>query len=202
MAKPTLVSETQTASAEPADLFDDLSKFRLSQDFERSAGVKKLLTKIPVLQRPNPQTFFRIHPDPAYRGAFAVINLKDEREFYLLSTNVAESLPGEYQMVLIYAGITRQGTVFLWPVPLPGSDGKINEWHRSAHQCAELAMTRWIRMRADQELRGYATWESDKIEPPKWPENLSFAEMLRLGFGRGFVITDLDHPVVQRLRGL
>ena len=36
--------------------------------------------------------------------------------------------------------------------------------------------------------------------PGTWPD-LSFAEILRLGF-KGYVITSLDHPVVQRLRGL
>ena len=115
--------------------------------------------------------------------------------------DIANSLTGDFAMVMVYTAITRQGTLFLWPIPLPGADGRINEYHRSAHQHAEMAMTRWIRMRADAESRGYVAWEAEgEIADPAWPD-LSFAEILRLGF-KGYVITSLDHPVVQRLRGL
>jgi len=202
--KPTLVPETpespETPASEPRDIFDDLSKFRLGQDFQKTGGVKKLLTKVPV-RKPSPQFFFRVRPEPAYREALAVIELKEDREFYLLSMDIANSLTGDFAMVMAYTAITRQGTLFLWPIPLPGADGRINEYHRSAHQHAEMAMTRWIRMRADAESRGYVAWEAEgEIADPAWPD-LSFAEILRLGF-KGYVITSLDHPVVQRLRGL
>ena len=44
-------------------------------------------------------------------------------------------------MSTLYTTITRQGVVSLWPIRLPLPDGRYNEWHRSAAEAAELAMT-------------------------------------------------------------
>jgi hypothetical protein len=37
------------------------------------------------------------------------------------------------------------------------------------------------------------------LPEPEWPE-LSFQEILKIGFG-DYQINNLDHPVIQRLRG-
>ena len=61
------------APAQP-DPFDP-TNLRLSQSFTETAGVKKLLTAVPV-RKPNPQDFVRVHPGPAFRDNFPVIELK------------------------------------------------------------------------------------------------------------------------------
>ena len=45
----------------PPDPFDP-ANLRLSQSFTDMAGVKKLLTNVPV-KKPNPQKFVRDHPN-------------------------------------------------------------------------------------------------------------------------------------------
>jgi hypothetical protein len=64
MATPQLqilssTGQTADAPLSPDDPFD-LSKLRLDQSFVETAGVKKLLTTVPV-RRPNPQDFIRVH---------------------------------------------------------------------------------------------------------------------------------------------
>jgi hypothetical protein len=178
----------------------DLNSLRLDQSFIESAGVKKLLTTVPV-RKPNPQDFVRTHPDPAYRAALAIIELKDDRETYLVPPPIARDLPGEYAMAMIYTAINRQGVVFLWPVLLPAPDGRILEWHRSAAEAAELAMKRWVRIKSNMSLRAYEMFEAASTIPdPEWPE-LPFQELLRIGF-RDRLVDRLDHAVVKRLRGL
>jgi hypothetical protein len=189
--------EAPSTSAE--DPFD-LSNLRLSQDFVETAGVKKLLTTVPV-RRPHSQDFVRVHPDPNYRMTFAVIDLKDDREIYLLPPAIARQLPGEFVMDTLYTTINRQGVVHLWPVRLPASDGRINEWHRSAAEAAELAMEKWARVKANMSLGAYEMFEAASTIPdPTWPE-LSFQELVKIAF-RDRLITSLDHPVIKRLRGL
>jgi hypothetical protein len=78
----------------------NLSNLRLSQDFVETAGVKKLLTTVPV-RRPHSQDFVRVHPDPNYRMTFAVIDLKDDREIYLLPPAIAQQLPGEFVTITL-----------------------------------------------------------------------------------------------------
>jgi hypothetical protein len=178
----------------------DLTNLRLDQSFVESAGVKKLLTTIPV-RKPNPQDFVRVNPSSEYRAALAIIELKDDREIYLVPPAIAIDLPGEYAMTTIYVAINRQGVTFLWPVRLPAPDGRINEWNRSAAEAAELAMRRWVRVKANMSLGAYEMFEAASTIPdPEWPE-LPFQELLRIGF-RDRLIDRLDHAVVKRLRGL
>ena len=133
-----IVSKLQAAP----DPFDP-ENLRLDQSFVETSGVKKLLTTVPV-RKPNNQDFVRTHSDEAYRLTSAIIELKDDREVYLVLPHVAHQLPGECSPVILYTAINRQGVVFLWPVKLPAADGKILEWHRSAAEAAERAMASWI----------------------------------------------------------
>jgi hypothetical protein len=186
----------------PVDQGDpyDLTKLRLDQNFVETAGVRKLLTTVPV-RKPNPQDFVRVHPGQDYRAVLAVIELRDDREIYLVPPAVARDLPGEFVMVTIYTAINRQRVVFLWPVKLPAPDGRINEWHRSAAEAAEVAMTKWVRVKANMSLGAYEMTESTAVIPdPEWPD-LPFEELLRIGF-KGKLIDRFDHAVVKRLRGL
>jgi hypothetical protein len=136
-----------TNSLAAPDPFDPAS-LRLDQSFVETSGVKKLLTTVPV-RKPNNQDFVRVYPSEDYRLTAAVIELKDDREVYLVLPQIAHQLPGECSPVILYTAINRQGVVFLWPVKLPAPDGKINEWHRSAGEAAERAMTCWLRVKAD-----------------------------------------------------
>ena len=146
------------------------------------AGVKKLLTTVPV-RKPFAQDFVRVHSDAAFRDAFAFIELKnDDREHYLVMPSIAEAVSTEIVMKMIYTTINRQGTVFLWPVPLPTPDGRINEWHRSAQEAAERAMGCWIRIKANMALRANEIFVApSSIPDPVWPEH-SFQDLLRIGF--------------------
>jgi hypothetical protein len=78
----------ETASPPTANDPFDLSRLTLSQDFVQTAGVKRLVLTVPI-RKPTPQEFIRVHPDPAYRAVLAVIELKDDREFYLLTPEIA-----------------------------------------------------------------------------------------------------------------
>jgi hypothetical protein len=190
----------QTPTETPRDIFDDLSQLRLDQNFTETAGVKKLLTTIPV-RKPHPQEFVRVHPDPKYRETVALIELKDAREIYLVTPAVANELPGEFFMATLYTAVNRQGVVFLWPVRLPNSDGKTIEWHRSAAEAAERAMRTWVRIKANMSLGAYDIFEAPAttVEPqlPTAPYN----ELLRIALRERLVIS-LDHPVIKALRGL
>jgi len=188
-----------TPSAAVPDPFD-LASLRLNPSFIETAGVKKLIVTIPV-KRPSPQDFVRVHPAPDYRDNFAMIDLKDDREEYLVQPAILPELTSEVVYKTVFTAVNRQGVVFLRPVRLPAPDDRKTEWHRSAREAAELAMTRWVRMKANMSLGAYEITVADSVmADPVWPE-LSYAELLRIAF-RERIITTLDHPVIKRLRGL
>src|SRR5215831_1006835 len=189
--------ETETPSS-AADPFD-LASLRLNPSFIETAGVKKLLTTVPV-KKPSPQDFVRVHPAPDFRENFAMIELKDDREEYLVQPAILPELTSEVVYKTVFTAVNRQGVVFLWPVRLPAPDDRKTEWPRSAREAAELAMTRWVRMKANMSLGAYEITEAQSVmADPVWPE-LSYTELLRIAF-RERIITTLDHPVIKRLRG-
>jgi hypothetical protein len=201
--KPKPALQSVDANAEisgVADPFADLDNLRLRQDFAQTVGVKKLLTTVPV-RKPHGQDFVRVRPDPAYRESFPAIDLKSERELYVVTADMHAELGIECVPVRLFTAINRQGVVFLWPVRLPAADGKTNEWWRSAAEAAEMAMTQWVRMKANMDLGAYEiSVATGTLKDPSWPD-LSFNELLRIAF-RGCIIDNVDHPVVKRLRGL
>jgi hypothetical protein len=105
------------STANDADPFADLSKLRLDQSFVELAGVTKLLTTVPV-RKPLAQDFVRVHPDAAFRMPCAIIELKDDREHYLVTANIVAAVATEVVMKTVYTAINRQSTVFLWPAEI------------------------------------------------------------------------------------
>jgi hypothetical protein len=197
MAEPEFKS---ASTSEPSEEFD-LNRLRLSQSFTETAGVKKLLRTVPV-RKPNRQDFVRVHPSADYRADFAMIELKDEGEeqYIVRGHDLIGELAGEIVPKTLFTAISRQGVVFLWPVPLPVG-GKQIEWHRSLREAAEIGIEQWVRVKANMSLGAYEmTVAESAMAEPIWPD-VTFQELIRIAF-RDRLITTIDHPVIKRLRGL
>jgi hypothetical protein len=177
----------------------DLSRLRLSQNFAETVGVKKALLTVPV-RKPNRQDFIRVHPSADYRFETPVLELKDERETYLVDPSLLPELPGEVVPKVLFTTINRQGVLTLWPIRLPGEDGRHDEWNRSALAAAHMAQSRWVRVAANMSLGAYEVYEAAADLPEAtWPD-ASFQEILKIAF-KTRLISGLDHSVVRRLRG-
>jgi hypothetical protein len=172
---------------------------RLDQSFADTVGVKKLLTTVPV-RKPGRQDWSRVNPDPSYRLTVAIIEEKEDRETYLVVPHIAAEIPGKYIAATLHTAINRRGVLHVWPVKLPGPDGKHNPWHRSAAEAAEKAMSQWVRLTANMSLGAYEIFEpiGDLLDPV-WPD-VSFQEILQVAF-RDHVVDNLRHPLINRLRG-
>lgn len=176
-------------------------RLRLSQDFIAAAGVKKVLNTIPV-RKPSKEWFVMTHPNDSYRIQTCVIELKEDSETYLVDPSLWPELASEstFSPRALMTTINRQGVLFLWPVRLPGPDGRLDEWSRSAMDAATLASGRWVRVQANMSLGAYEIYEAaGQWAAPAWPD-MPFQQLLKIAFKDKF-ITALDHPVLMRLRG-
>ncbi len=193
------MSDNAVTTIEQDDRFS-IENQRLSQDFTSMAGVKKRLTQVPI-RKPNRQDFVRVHPGEAYQYRTMVLELKEERETYMVAQDLWAELPGELTAKLLAAAINRQGVVFIWPIRLPGEDGRIDSWNESALEAATLAQTSWIHVAANMSLGGYEIFEaSGDLPDPKWPEE-PFQTLISIAF-KNRCIGNLDHPAIKRLRGI
>jgi hypothetical protein len=201
----TIIPNLQAVNPDPsdrvqvADPFDPVN-LRLDQRFTETAPLKKLLTTIPV-RKPSKQIFFRVHPSPEYRDVFPIIDLKDDREEYIVVRPLVAELATEIVYKQLCLAMTRQGTLFFLPLRLPGPDGKDMEWWRSLREHADRAKMRWIRVVPNRDLGAYEALQgAENLNEPEWPE-LGFWDLIKIAF-KEFLITDINHPVVKRLRGL
>jgi hypothetical protein len=209
MAKPKLQNITtnnpteetvsnETAASAPNPF--DMDSLRIDTSFIETTSVKKLLTTVPV-HKPKSQEFVRSHPGEDYRDTYAMIELQEDNEFYVLTREMVVALPGEYFVATIYTYITRQGVVRLCPVKLPGPDGKDNEWNKSLRNAIHHVMKRWARIKSNRGLGAYEIFEAPataNIPDPVWPK-ATFKELLNIAFN-GRVVDRIDHPLIRKLR--
>lgn len=195
--KPATVPPPKASAPDPFDP----AKLRLSQGMTAALGVKKHLTTIPT-RKPSKEWFVRCHPDPAYRLETCVVDLKEDSETYLVAPDLWDHLAGEstFSPRLLVTAINKQGTLFLWPIRLPGPDGRHDEWSKSAMETANIATSGWVRVQANMNLGAYEVYEATgNLGDPEWPK-MPFNELLRVAFRDRYIDT-LDHPVLKRLRG-
>ena len=190
---------TTTAPAIP-DPFD-VASLRLQGDYGMATGVKKALLTIPV-RKPDKTWFVRVRPGDDYSLSTCVIELKEDRETYLVSPILVAELAAEsfVKPMAIFTATNRQGVLFLWPAKLPGLDGRIDEWSRSGLEATKMAESSWVRVQSNMSLGAYEVYTaSGQIPDPEWPD-LPLKEILRIAF-KGKLIDSLEHPVLRKLRG-
>jgi len=203
--RPVVTTRTESKSAAESggaagcSLNDelDLALIRISQNFGSMAGTRKLITTIPI-KSPNRFDWIFADPDPAKRVAVWI--LREERDSYLVANEIANSISGEVSAMDLVPTMTRQGTLFLWPIPLPNQDGKINTWSESRREAAVLATQGWVRVASNMDLKAYEVFQPVVAIPPPVFPNLTIGEMVRIA-ARGRLITSADHPILRRLRG-
>ena len=184
----------------PPNPFDP-ARLRMGQDFGEKTGVKKLITTIRV-DKPSKETFVRTHPDPSFRLPTHVIELKADRELYLVDPGLWPALAGEatFTPKLLVFTVTRQGVLLLWPIRLPGPDGKIDDWNKSALEAVDVARDHWVRVTANMHQGAYDILVAGGITAePEFPD-LSMGEVLQVAFKERH-IDGWDHPVLRKLRG-
>ena len=192
------------ATEEPQGLPDPFDSASLAiapgASADGGVGVKKALIHVPV-RKPLKSEFVRVNRAPEYRMLCAIIKDKEARETYLVVPAVAAAIPGDTTIRELRVAITRQGTTFLWPVPVPSEDGRDNTWNMSQREAAERAEKLWLRMGSNMALGAYDVFEAQGDLPdPVWPEH-PLEKLLSVAFGNGKLVDREDHPFVQRLMG-
>ena len=188
--------DAREAFKNPAETELDLARIRLPQDFTGQVAVRKLTTTIPI-RKPKPNDFIRVHPaiEP-----MRVWTLEDEQETFIVTGDVAVTVPNDVVAMELVLTITRQGNILLWPLRILEKDGRINNWHTSRREAAARAVNAWVRVSSNMHLGAYEVYEALGVIPdPVWPA-LSMDEIVRIAV-KGRVIDSLDHPVLRKLRG-
>ena len=155
--RPKIVDDS--ASSDPYDL----ARLRVNPEGMEALGVKKLLTTVPV-RKPNKQDFIRVRPEPQHRETLALIELRDDRETFVVDLGAVAEMQAECYLATLFTCVNRLGSLFLWPVKVP-TGGRVSDWHASAARAAQHAMRTWVRVGADMDLGAYAIYEASGDDP-------------------------------------
>lgn len=189
MALPPTMSKKEVSASEMV----------ITSQLVPSVTTKKSLESL-LFRKPSKTEFVRVNPDPKYKQNFAILEIKDDREVYLVAPSLIQSMQNLVKLVTVYTVVNDRGNVFLTGVSLPDSLGKRNRWHDSLEHCLFLAQTRWVRLEADMPSQGYQITESDIDRDPDFPTQYTLIQLMDIAF-RGKKILSEDHDVLRRLRG-
>jgi hypothetical protein len=180
----------------------DLERVRAKADQSIDLGVTTEYTMIPI-RNPKPDEFFRCMPDEDYSIDAHILSLKTENEWYMIEPDILPEIQLESQLRVrtVYVCVTMNSTPFVTCIPQHDEMGKINSWHQSGHITMEEAKQCWVRRQADKANGGYTITKAINamLPDPKWP-TMTLNEIIGRAFDK-FYIDDINHPVLQRLRG-
>ena len=179
----------------------DFSKFKVSSGSSDLPVAQKVLLHVPV-RKPSKQQFVRVCSQESSQFECAILKLEDDDRPYLTSPEIAQMIIHDIKKVTLKLTMDKQGNVLLWPIPPRPVEGNDNIWNETQRDAAKLAEKKWIRLTSNRELGCYEAIEAQGEQPePVWPE-LSMDEILKIAFGSTHVITDQEHPALQKLWGL
>ena len=188
-----------TPQAQPREGGLDVASLRLPQNFGAQIATRKETLIVPV-QKPHKQWWVNVHPDPAWHLTAGILELKEERENFIVAPELVPELFLECVPKILFSCQSRQGVNFLWPIKMPDADGRLDQWNASALEIANDYAGRWIRVLANMHLGAYEVLTAQvELPDPVWPEG-GLDALLGKAF-KGKVIDTLDHAVIQKLRG-
>ena len=177
----------------------NLAEIRAPQDF--NVEVKKVWVHIPV-GRPPKQEFIRVRAGDEWSDTLGLYEKRSEwgREIYVVLPSMYDTLTGEFSIYKVILAVTRRDKPYVWPIKLPGPDGRHNTWHSTALEAASLAKEKWIRLQPNQDVGAYDVLVAEnQTYEPQWPD-LTFLEIINIAF-KGRIIRDPDHHIIQEWRG-
>lgn len=177
----------------------NLSQLKAEHNLEGAEEKCIKPSSVPV-QKPDKQKFFRVNPSQEFQEIFFTIELKALGQTYIVLPSLKAELNKEIKLQKFFLGVDNDQNIFLWPVAVPGRNGRTNPWWYSALNAAYLAMEKWIRLVANLDMGFYEYFEAKgDLGEPMWPE-MSMEEIINLSMGNR-IIDSIEHPVVKQLRG-
>ncbi|MBF0495033.1 MAG: hypothetical protein HQK58_00430 [Deltaproteobacteria bacterium] len=190
-----------SVAAQPAMAieFPTLEQVRLSDHYFTEPSSVKLVHYIPI-KKPTRYEYLTVWDRDDMILRVLILDMKDDSGIHLVSPSLSPTLEGLAKPTALFLSVNRAGDHFLWPVQLPGPDGRWNPWHQSAMEAVNLAKTNWVRVQANLSLGAYDIYRATaSIPDPEWPD-ITLDEILKMAFRDRF-INSLEHPILKRLRG-
>jgi hypothetical protein len=176
------------------------ARFRLDQNFEAFAGGDALLVNCEI-RKPGKFEWFRCHPNQEFWFRTLLLELKDERQTFLVDPSLRKHLVGIAKPAMLVLSINSNGAHFWLNCGMPDERGTWNQWHKQLYRAAEAAVSQWVTVLAQAGGYEVRPAEDGIYGEPKWRPAYSLDELVDLACEGDHVIADLSHPVIRRIQG-
>ena len=159
------------------------------------------LTKTTIHHVPvdKPKTFFRVHPDPAYRKKFFVYKLKLEGvvgEQHFIVADSMRVLVDEARLCILATCVYRDRSIRLWPLWLPEEGERDMVAWSTARSAARESIDWWTKIK----WQGANGYKSTPAQPgyapePDWLKVPPYDVLIGTALGESGIIRDESHPV-------
>ena len=139
----TVTQDAPEPKIEAPDPFDLESLRRDPEEGLVKAG--ELILHIPVVARPDNQTWFRVHPDFEFPTKAISVGRKD---YHLVSLLVQPALDRFLVPVVVHLIMARPDELKIWVRREKGPEDNDNLWWTSAKTIAKEAKWRWVQIQA------------------------------------------------------
>jgi hypothetical protein len=168
----------------------------------RHTEQRKRYTSDLKIRRPDADEWAMIHPAEAFRWE-NIWTYEKDKKFYLLPPALYDQLEDSVQRVFaecdFYLAAILNGDPIVWSVK--HSD---TEYFRTMRGAVEAAMIDWVQVQSNQRLKQYDFKHPQaKYTAPDWSEYSTpeDAQKLFTGLFASKLITQIDHDVLERIRG-
>jgi len=186
----------------------DLSRLRTSQAFP-GFGPTKVEQGVVPCDKPKPDIFFRVNPDPNYQICCYLLkppskgkDSKDDGDFYYIDPDLWEPckqarIPGMrwYRLVV---WVDPHGNYGLWPLR-ERDGGREDSWMLSGLTVAEKCQTAWGAIRSNTNRFDWEPLKVPNPPDPVFPKD-PFEKLIERAF-EGRIINTWDHEKLRQMRG-
>lgn len=155
------------------------------------------------VRKPTPYEFVRTYLDMEDTHRYYMLEIKDYMDsiFYIVSREIAATMPKVIKEYALQIAITDKGITFVWPLKTYGVEKGKNRWNCSAWNAAKLARSNWTKVTSNKAAKQWDFFKADdnKYPEPHWPLE-SYEEMLEKAFADK-MINRIDDQVLKDFRG-
>jgi hypothetical protein len=182
------------------------SDFDISKYAYRAPGRGSVKREQLVIPEGRPKdTFFRVDPRPEMQMPVSIFEYQPEgqlnKDTFILTPDVAEYLGYRAKHAVIRVCMCRPAVLRLWAVKVPQTDrGTPNGYVTSAWEALAVLERQWACLVSNESRSGYDVLLAETQWPdPQWRDD-PLGGLIAKAY-RGRFVDDLNHEIIQKLRG-
>jgi hypothetical protein len=166
----------------------DVSGFEAEEPEQQSVAIRK----------PHGNEYFYVHPDKGVWGISFLTVMDGQKNVYIVHPRIQSEIASDIRHSVLVPCLTRTGTVFLWPIPVPRNPGARSFGTGDTLSQVTKHAGQWIRVQWNSGAFRYVVTVAKAQQSGSFPMEVS--DTLKEGM-EGRVIDTTDHPVVKFLNG-